>query len=237
MAGYERFRRPYSPPGSDVVVDGWWVLHPSSTLRGPTPSAGPSSQPNEQNISKREGFNLRRCFGPAPGREWWSLDAKNIELRIPAYESGEEAFIALFERENDPPYFGSNHLLIAHFLHPRSLRLVLMSKGQLDGRIFKKRTPAPSTSVPRTGISPSSTGLLIGTTAWARQTEPTGSRAPRPASRPGLPSRKRSTRSGSSSPRSTATSRRCLRSSLTPRAATLSCAAGRSGAASSPRCP
>jgi len=57
-------------------------------------------------------------FGPAPGREWWSLDAKNIELRIPAYEAGEKAMIDLFERPDDPPYYGSNHLLFFDILHP-----------------------------------------------------------------------------------------------------------------------
>jgi DNA polymerase I-like protein with 3'-5' exonuclease and polymerase domains len=74
--------------------------------------------PNEQNISKKEGFNLRYIFGPAPGREWWSLDAKNIELRLPAYESGEQELIDLFERPDDPPYYGSTHLLNFHTVYP-----------------------------------------------------------------------------------------------------------------------
>jgi DNA polymerase I-like protein with 3'-5' exonuclease and polymerase domains len=139
MMGYRRFWLPLVDEAGTVVVDGWWVLHPSLNPTGADTLRWSSSNPNEQNISKREGFNLRRCFGPAPGREWWSLDAKNIELRIPAYESGEEAFIALFERENDPPYFGSNHLLIAHLLHPTEFEACVDEHGQLDGRIFKKR--------------------------------------------------------------------------------------------------
>jgi DNA polymerase I-like protein with 3'-5' exonuclease and polymerase domains len=69
--------------------------------------------------SKLDGFNLRRCFGPSPGREWWSLDAKNLELRIPAYEAGEKDMIEIFEKPNDPPYFGSYHLLIFDLLHPQ----------------------------------------------------------------------------------------------------------------------
>ncbi|MEK0326711.1 MAG: DNA polymerase, partial [Nitrosopumilus sp.] len=50
--------------------------------------------------------------------EWWSLDAKNIELRIPAYEAGEEEMIAIFEKQDEPPYYGSYHLLIFDILHP-----------------------------------------------------------------------------------------------------------------------
>jgi DNA polymerase I-like protein with 3'-5' exonuclease and polymerase domains len=121
------------------VIPGWFVLHPSLNPTGTATLRWSSSMPNEQNISKKEDFNLRRAFGPAPGREWWSLDAKNIELRIPAYESGEEAFIALFERPDEPPYFGSNHLLIAHLLHKQKFEECVNEQGVLDGRIFKKK--------------------------------------------------------------------------------------------------
>lgn len=96
----------------------WFVLHPSLNMTGTDTLRWSSSNPNEQNISKKEGFNLRYSFGPAPGREWWSLDYENIELRIPAYESGEEAMIELFERPDDPPYFGSYHLLNASIVYP-----------------------------------------------------------------------------------------------------------------------
>lgn len=84
-----------------------------------------SQNPNTQQISKQEIYdgkdlshNARYMFGPGEGREWWSMDASNIELRIPAYEAGEEAMIELFERPNDPPYFGSNHLFFFDILHP-----------------------------------------------------------------------------------------------------------------------
>lgn len=83
------------------------------------------SNPNGQQISKKEikqeegqGRNAKWMFGPAPGREWWAIDYENIELRIPAYEAGEELMIQLFERPDDPPYFGSNHLLYFDILHP-----------------------------------------------------------------------------------------------------------------------
>jgi DNA polymerase I-like protein with 3'-5' exonuclease and polymerase domains len=103
-------------------VGQWFILHPSLNPTGTDTLRWSSSNPNEQNISNQEGFNLRYCFGPAPGREWWSLDAKNIELRIPAYESGEEAMIRVFDHPKEPPYFGSYHLLIADLLHPGKFR-------------------------------------------------------------------------------------------------------------------
>lgn len=119
MESYERFWQ--ALVRDHKVVPHWYVLHPSLNQTGTDTLRWSSKSPNEQNIGKKEldGYTLRHCFGPAPGREWWSLDASNIELRIPAYEAGEQEFIALFERPNDPPYYGSNHLLIAHLLFPK----------------------------------------------------------------------------------------------------------------------
>jgi len=77
-----------------------------------------SRNPNAQQISKQEGVNLRYVFGPSPGREWWSLDYNNLELRIPAYEAEETEMIQLFEKPDEPPFFGSNHLLVFSVLHP-----------------------------------------------------------------------------------------------------------------------
>lgn len=113
LQGYERFA--LSTSNRETLL-----LHPSLNPCGTDTLRFSSSNPNSQNASKEDidGHSLRYCFGPAEDREWWSIDAKNIELRIPAYESGEEDFIALFERPDDPPYYGSNHLLIFHVLHP-----------------------------------------------------------------------------------------------------------------------
>jgi DNA polymerase I-like protein with 3'-5' exonuclease and polymerase domains len=138
MNGYRKFWKPLLD-GEGRPVPDWYVLHPHLNPTGTDTLRWSSAQPNEQNISKKEGFNLRYCFGPAPGREWWSLDAKNIELRIPAYESGEEAFIELFERPDDPPYFGSNHLLVSHIIYPKEFEACVNEGGQVDGRIFKKK--------------------------------------------------------------------------------------------------
>lgn len=124
LDSYERFWRPYAQTWVPVHIvnhktgAGWYVLHPSLNPTGTNTLRWSCSNPNEQNISKKKGFNIRAVFGPAPGREWWSLDAENIELRIPAYEAGEESMIELFERPNDPPYFGSNHLFFFDILHP-----------------------------------------------------------------------------------------------------------------------
>lgn len=96
----------------------WRVLYSSLNPTGTNTLRFSSSNPNQQQISKQEEVNLRYCFGPASGREWWSLDAKNIELRLPAYEAGETEMIDLFERPDEPPYFGSNHLLMFSVLHP-----------------------------------------------------------------------------------------------------------------------
>ncbi len=130
MNGYEKFWLPLEvgqTEGYTRIICGkeaeWYVLHPSLNPTGTHTLRWSSQNPNEQNISKQEGFNLRYCFGPAPGREWWSLDAQNIELRIPAYEAGETEMIKLFERPDDPPYFGSNHLLVFDILHTKRLKL------------------------------------------------------------------------------------------------------------------
>lgn len=110
LDGYQRYWRRW---GKDT-----YVLHPSLNPTGTDTLRWSSSNPNEQNISKLEGFNLRYAFGPAPGRLWASLDYNNIELRIPAYESGEEVMIEIFERPDDPPYFGSYHLVNASIIYP-----------------------------------------------------------------------------------------------------------------------
>lgn len=139
MEGYEKFWLPIVDRTGRVVQD-WYRMHPSLNMCGTDTLRWSCSNPNEQNISsqgmpcpicfgngedceKCEGKgidprNIRYCFGPAPGREWWSLDAKNIEVRIPAYESGERDLIQLFENPDDPPYYGSGHFLNFHTVYP-----------------------------------------------------------------------------------------------------------------------
>lgn len=100
---------------------GYYRIHSSLNPFGTDHLRWASSNVNLQNVGKQEEewrVSVRNCFGPAPDREWWSMDFQNIELRIPAYESGEEAMIELFEKPNEPPYFGSYHCLNASIVYP-----------------------------------------------------------------------------------------------------------------------
>ena len=121
---YEKFK---VPAGKGVSI-----LHSSLNPVGTSTLRWSSQNPNEQQISKQEieefsqdeveqgkvNRSARYMFGPEEGREWWSCDGQNLELRLPAYASGEQALIDLFEKPDGPPYFGSNHLLFFDILHP-----------------------------------------------------------------------------------------------------------------------
>lgn len=96
----------------------WYIVYPSYNSTGTDTLRFSSQNPNAQQVSKQEEVNTRYCFGPAPGREWWSCDAQNIELRLPAYMSGEQDLIDLFEHPDDAPYYGSTHLLNFHTVYP-----------------------------------------------------------------------------------------------------------------------
>lgn len=118
LAGYERFWIPWVNEHGIQNGD-LFLLHPHLNPCGTDTLRFSSQFPNEQNISKKEGFNLRYCFGPGEDEEWWSFDFKNIERRIPVYECNEEELIrVLFDRPDDPPYFGSDHLLNFAAVYP-----------------------------------------------------------------------------------------------------------------------
>lgn len=131
IAAYEKFCIP-----CEGLPD-WALLHMNLNPTATATLRFSMSNPNGQQISRQEleedaedaeesgegrtgksKHSARFMFGPMPGREWWSLDYENIELRIPAYESGERAMIELFERPDDPPYFGSYHLMNASIIYP-----------------------------------------------------------------------------------------------------------------------
>lgn len=148
IESYERFG--LKIPG----LDDYYLIHSSLNPTGQRTLRWSSKNPSEMVISKRfldeeddedvdeqgrgryerEGKNLRYIFGPLPDREWWSLDYINIELMIPAYESGERKMIELFERPDKPPYFGSYHYLNSHILYKEAFEKCLA-----DGLDFKKR--------------------------------------------------------------------------------------------------
>jgi len=113
LSGYTRFRIDV-----DTASGRWALLHPSLNISGTHTLRFSSQNPSEHNVSKQQGYNLRNVFGPLPGREWWSFDAKNLELRITAYTANEPGMIRLFEHPEEPPYFGSYHLLVFDILHP-----------------------------------------------------------------------------------------------------------------------
>lgn len=100
----------------------WYGLQGSANPTGTNTLRWSFSNPNSANISKQDNFNLRFIFGPLPGREWYSMDGQNLELRIPAYESGETDMIWIFDHPNDPPYYGSYHLLVFDLLHPEKFK-------------------------------------------------------------------------------------------------------------------
>jgi DNA polymerase I-like protein with 3'-5' exonuclease and polymerase domains len=131
LDSYEKFWIPlgiYNNSGEQL----WYNLHPSLNTTGTDTLRWSSSAPNSQQVSKKESecksckgdgcnlcdhtgialWSLRRCFGPGPGREWYSADAENIELRIPAYEAQEKDVMDVFDYPDKPPYFGSHHLLV-----------------------------------------------------------------------------------------------------------------------------
>lgn len=109
------------------------ALYSSLNLVGTGTLRGSMSNPNLQQVAKQEEVSLRGLFGPGPGREWWPMDYENLELRIPAYESGEEIMIELFEKPDDPPFFGSYHLMNASIIYPDLFWPIADKKGE-----FKK---------------------------------------------------------------------------------------------------
>lgn len=118
---YGKFALDYPPDPNSDVFDDYWILHPSINPAFTGTTRWSSTNPSEQTISKQadeEGYSLRDVFCPPPGYELWSLDAKNIELRIPFYVCGEEVLIELFEQPDKPPYYGSNHLANFHAVYP-----------------------------------------------------------------------------------------------------------------------
>jgi len=62
-----------------------------------------SSDPNLQNIPIRSevGMQIRRAFVAPPGRALLSADYSQIELRVLAHISGDEALTEIFERDED----------------------------------------------------------------------------------------------------------------------------------------
>ncbi len=152
LTSYERYWLP-------TEHDEFMVIHPSYNPTGTDHLRWSSSNPHAQNSGKQSSeckrckgdgcqrcngtgmgkVSLRECFGPGPGREWWSLDAKNIERRMVAYPANETEVIELLEHPERPPYYGSEHNLIGSIIFPKEFQSCRDADGKVDGRIFKKR--------------------------------------------------------------------------------------------------
>jgi len=113
MEAYRRFWVPVKG------VPGYYRIHCSINPCATDHLRQASNSPNMQNVSgESKEISNRACFGPLPDREWWRMDFKSIENRIPAYESGQEEMIELFEKPDEPPFFGSYYLLNASITCP-----------------------------------------------------------------------------------------------------------------------
>lgn len=91
-------------------------------------------------VDGSQEYSLRYAFGPLPGREWWAFDYANIELRIPAYASGQRELIELFEKYDHPPYYGSEHMLNFSVVYPDIWEAELKEVGpeKVSSHIKKK---------------------------------------------------------------------------------------------------
>jgi DNA polymerase I-like protein with 3'-5' exonuclease and polymerase domains len=113
LRAYKRFALP-------TEDSNYTILHPNFNPVGTNTLRWSSDSPNAENVKKSDDKweSLRYCLCPLPGREWYSVDAQNIELRIPFYLSEEKTLIELFERAAEPPFYGSVHLLNFSIVFP-----------------------------------------------------------------------------------------------------------------------
>lgn len=111
------------------------ILHPNLNIPGTGTTRLASHNPNGQNVSRQEKYNLRRVFGPSLGRMWLSVDYSNIELRMLAYASQEKELIAAFERGE------SVHMNFAWVICPWAILKV--SKDHTDSWLQEQRLMLP----------------------------------------------------------------------------------------------
>lgn len=86
------------------INDEWYRLYPSLNQSGTQTTRFSSSNPNGQNVSKKDEKKigqdtvlhipkLRDVFGPMPGKTWYAIDYSQLELRVFAAVSKEQALI------------------------------------------------------------------------------------------------------------------------------------------------
>lgn len=131
--GYmEQYRRYWVP----TEEADYYRIHCSLKPFGTDHLRQSSSNPNMQNTSSKDIINTKMCFGPMPGREFWSMDYESIEARIPAYESGEPKLVQIFEHPGEAPYWGNLYYLMASILYPEEFNACYHEKS-----LFKDRHP------------------------------------------------------------------------------------------------
>lgn len=81
--------------GLPIAKDG--KIHCSWLQHGTTSERLSSRQPNLQNVPE----DMRIIYVPTPGLAFWSFDYSQLELRIMAYEAGEESLIDAFAEGRD----------------------------------------------------------------------------------------------------------------------------------------
>ncbi len=167
LAAYRKHGLPV--PGTEHCV-----LHPSLNPTATTTTRLSCTNPNLQQVSKQEvecdeckgegcevcggtgqdQQSVRTIFGPGPGREYWTFDARNIELRLPAYRSKEASLIALFEKPDDPPFYGSKHMLISSIIFD-DVWAEAISRAGLEGaaKWLKKHHPKVYHAAKCTGLA------------------------------------------------------------------------------------
>ena len=115
--GYMHQYRRYWVPVKEMP--GYYRIHCSINPCGTDHLRQSSNSPNMQNVSgESKELSNRACFGPLPSREWWRMDYRSIERRIPPYECGEPKMVEVFDRPDDPPYWGNLYYLTASVLYP-----------------------------------------------------------------------------------------------------------------------
>lgn len=139
LESYRKFWMPDPSDKSSIL----YILFPTLNITGSDTLRFSMQNPNLQQVSKKEKVNLRYMLGPSAGREWYSFDAKNIEARLPAYASGEQELIRLYENADDPPYYGSAHLLNFHTVYTDIWEAALAEVGfEKVGPYCKKKYAA-----------------------------------------------------------------------------------------------
>jgi DNA polymerase I-like protein with 3'-5' exonuclease and polymerase domains len=110
----------------------YYRIHPSFNLCGTATTRLSSSDPNQTNVAKKEGYNLRSVFCPAPGRVLFDSDFSNVEMRVFAFSSGEERLIQAFH--DGTPF----HMIIFRILHPEYAGLSDAEAKKTDAYSFTK---------------------------------------------------------------------------------------------------